>query len=493
LPEWSWIARDAWWDKAKTKLLAFIKREGHPHVPARHIEDGFLLGAWVDKRRGNYREKTLSAERIAELEAIPGWDWNPQQSAFERAYEKLLSFYHREGHVTVKLAHVEDGFRLGSWVGSKRGKYRKGQLPHSQINALEMLDGWEWDRFEGRFQEGLEKLCAFQEREGHVRVPQAHVEDGFRLGAWVHRTRHGTLTPENREALSSLPDWSWHPLQDDFLEALGTLFTFQNREGHAFVPVRHVEEGLKLGVWVRNNQTQYKTGKLMPDKIPLLEAVPGWSWNQGEDRFHEAVAKLRAFAEREGHIQVTQTHVEDGFRLGLWASTRRVDYRKGKLSPERIATLEALPGWTWGPLKDRFEHALAKLAQFSSREGHARVLGTHVEDGFKLGVWVSNCRTRRRSMLNPEQVAALEAIPGWTWQPLADVADEAIAKAIQFHAREGHARVPALHIEDGFRLGQWIAQHRYKYRRGKLSQERVKALEAIPGWTWEPRRGQSSL
>ena len=38
------------------------------------------------------------------------------------------------------------------------------------------------------------------------------------------------------------------------------------------------------------------------------------------------------------------------------------------------------------------------------------------------------------------------------------------------------------------RLGSWITQTLYNYRRGTLSQGRVKALEAIPGWTWEPRK-----
>ena len=53
----------------------------------------------------------------------------PQESAFDRGYEKLLSCYAREGHARVKLTHVEDGYRLGQWAGTKRGKYGKDELP----------------------------------------------------------------------------------------------------------------------------------------------------------------------------------------------------------------------------------------------------------------------------------------------------------------------------------------------------------------------------
>ena len=37
----------------------------------------------------------------------------------------------------------------------------------------------------------------------------------------------------------------------------------------------------------------------------------------------------------------------DGFQLGAWAGTQRKYYKNGKLSAERIARLEALPGWVW--------------------------------------------------------------------------------------------------------------------------------------------------
>ena len=32
---------------------------------------------------------------------------------------------------------------------------------------------------------------------------------------------------------------------------------------------------------------------------------------------------------------------------GRWASRRRMEFGKGRLSAERIAALEAIPGWEW--------------------------------------------------------------------------------------------------------------------------------------------------
>ena len=57
-----------------------------------------------------------------------------------------------------------------------------------------------------------------------------------------------------------------------------------------------------------------------------------------------------------------------------------------------------------------------------------------------------------------------------------------------FVEREGHARVPqGYETEDGVKLGHWVATQRKSYRRGKLSPERQKALESLPGWEWNAR------
>jgi hypothetical protein len=56
-----------------------------------------------------------------------------------------------------------------------------------------------------------------------------------------------------------------------------------------------------------------------------------------------------------------------------------------------------------------------------------------------------------------------------------------------FVRREHHARVPTSQLEEGYRLGQWVAVQRTTYAKGKLSEARVRRLEALEGWTWRPR------
>jgi hypothetical protein len=53
----------------------YVSREGHARVPRDHIENDFRLGAWVKEQRSVYRETRVPDDRVARLEALPGWAW----------------------------------------------------------------------------------------------------------------------------------------------------------------------------------------------------------------------------------------------------------------------------------------------------------------------------------------------------------------------------------------------------------------------------------
>ncbi len=112
----------------------------------------------------------------------------------------------------------------------------------------------------------------------------------------------------------------------------------------------------------------------------------------------------------------------------------------------------------------------------------------HVEDGFRLGRWVSNNRSQGRGIhLSPDRAAALEALLGWTLDAREDDWREGIDHLRRFVAREGHPRVPQGHVEDGLRPGSWVSGRRAAHRKGRLPQERADMLESVPGWAWDAR------
>jgi superfamily II DNA or RNA helicase len=196
---------------------------------------------------------------------------------------------------------------------------------------------------------------------------------------------------------------------------------------------------------------------------------------------------LERFVEREGHARVPRGHRERGYRLGRWVTNQHRPYRQGTLDPERRALLEALPGWTWDRRDSEWEDSFTRLRRFVEREGHARVPRGHREDGHQLDGWVLVQRqANRKGTLDPERRARLEALSGWAWDALEAEWEEGFANLRRFIEREGHARVPRSHRENGHNLAQWILVRRQQYRKRTLDPKRRALLEALPGWTWEP-------
>ena len=120
------------------------------------------LGGWITKQGARHAQGALDPGRRNRLEALPGWTWEPRDAAWEEAIEKLQQFVRREGHARVPRSHQEDGFRLGSWVGDRRGQHTKGALDPGRRNRLEALPGWTWEPRDAAWEEAIEKLPAIR-------------------------------------------------------------------------------------------------------------------------------------------------------------------------------------------------------------------------------------------------------------------------------------------------------------------------------------------
>lgn len=479
LPGWSWDARVDLWADSYAALKAFARREGHIRVSQRHIENGINLGSWTAIQRG--KRDTLISERREQLETLPGWSWDPNSDAWNRSYEALKVFVDRNGHASVPNKYVEDGINLGKWVTVQR-QAKDNLLPGRHTN-LEALPGWSWDARAALWAEKFASLHIFVEREGHALVPRGHIEGTVKLGSWVReqRGKKDKLSDERRKQLEAVPGWSWNPYTDAWIRNFAILEKFVDREGHARVRKEHIENDIKLGSWV--GEQRMNKDKLSDDRRKQLEAVPGWSWEAASDAWSEKLAILHTFADREGHARVPVDYVENGVRLGSWVRTQRKD--REKMRTERRALLEAIPDWTWkSPHADAWDQSYAALQSFVEREGHARVPDRHIENTLKLGSWVREQRANR-DKLSDERRQQLEALPGWTLNPFVDAWATNFAAAHAYTRREGHARIPSSHIENGINVGSWVVVQRTK--KNELSDERRAQLESLPRWSWNLR------
>ncbi|WP_330343303.1 Helicase associated domain protein [Streptomyces longwoodensis] len=201
-----WDPRQQAFDRALAHAAAYAARHGHLAAPVDEIHDGFPLGRWLATQRT--RAATLTNQRAAALTALDRW-WNPPWPiTWQRAYY-------------VARQQSEDAATdspTGKWLETQR--VRAGDLHPEQRLLLEAIGLDLPEAFrpassllparERAFQRALAAARAFHAREGHLKVPQRHIEeiDGerVRLGQWlsnVSRRRSG-LSPQRQAALADL-------------------------------------------------------------------------------------------------------------------------------------------------------------------------------------------------------------------------------------------------------------------------------------------------
>ena len=356
-----------------------------------------------------------------------------------------------------------------------------------KILARQLLDAVQLRAVEvgaGVFEINLALLEEFILREGHGRVPQDWIEGGKKLGQWVSyiRDEDTILTTEQRQRLDDM-GFVWDAWDSLFRLNLAALQRFKDREGHARVPPKWIESNVRLGHWCNSVRTRRNKGLLSPEQIAALDEA-GMIWDTLAERFDFKVNALERYVAREGHSKVPLRHKEAGFALGAWVNSLR--QRKEQLSVDQRARLNDL-GMAWDPRNESFEYGLNALTSFFNREGHGRVPKGWIEDGFPLRAWISSKRTNRDS-LSSEQQLQLESL-GMVWHTYDSAFDKNLKILKAFVEREGHARVTTDWVEQGVRLGQWVADLRSERRKSKLTPEQLAELLSL-GFVWDPLASQ---
>jgi Helicase associated domain len=151
-----------------------------------------------------------------------------------------------------------------------------------------------------------------------------------------------------------------------------------------------------------------------------------------------------------------------------------------------LAALDAL-GFSWDLLQQDFDRGLSELERYVEENGNARVQAAYkTSAGFALGTWRTVRREQRKEgRLSAERVAALDAL-GFFWEPLQQSFDAGLAELAAYVEEAGDARVPTKHVTaTGFKLGAWCSVRRQQRREGRLSAERMAAMDAL-SFVWDP-------
>ena len=217
-------------------------------------------------------------------------------------------------------------------------------------------------------------------------------------------------------------------------------------------------------------------------KTKRLEEL-GFEWRPDETQWEKMCQELVGYKQEYGNCNVTQRFPGNP-QLGTWVAAQRTVYTNGKLHQDKIKKLEEL-GFVWKAREDKWENKFQELMAFKKEHGHCNVPRSHSENPL-LASWVGIQRTaNRKGNLNQDRIKRLEKL-GFKWDPHEAQWEEKYHELADYKKKHGDCNAP-FNCSENPQLGRWVSNQRKLYRKGKLSQDRVKRLEKL-GFVWEPRK-----
>ncbi|MCD7815097.1 MAG: Helicase associated domain protein [Lachnospiraceae bacterium] len=269
---------------------------------------------------------------------------------------------------------------------------------------------------------------------------------------------------------------------------------FYRENGNLNVPYRYVTaDGYALGNWIYNQRKIRKgeaVGALSEERIRRLDAI-GMRWEAVNDLTWERnYAAAKRYREKYGELNPPAKYVdEEGVALGSWISDIRACENAGArqkyLTPDRIQKLNDL-GMVWDVLDYYWERNYAAAYRYYLENRNLDVPAGYVtEDGIRLGIWIYRLRSLRAGTAKgtpptEEQVKRLDAI-GMNWaNQFVSKWEKGFKAAADYMKEHGNLLVPANYVsENGCKLGTWMSRQRDQYRKGRLSEERTRRLDAL--------------
>ncbi|MFE6022870.1 Helicase associated domain protein [Streptomyces sp. NPDC056441] len=279
------------------------------------------------------------------------------------------------------------------------------------------------------------------------------VTKAFSLGRWVHQQRKALRAgdlEERRKTLLDAPEAGmvWEPGEEAWENKLSALRSYRRATGH-LAPRQNAVWGegeamVPIGQHLANLRRKGGLGKdaerARRRAAQLTEIDPDWDcpWPLDWQRHYRVLADL---VDADGVLPyIAPGVIFEGDDVGKWRWRHQEPGTWAQLLPEQQERLTALGinapvapspapaavGAAKGPSKaeQSFQRGVQALAQWVEREGaHRPVPRGHAEpiaiDGetepvtVKLGVWISNTKTRR-DKLTAEQLNALREL-GMQW------------------------------------------------------------------------------
>ena len=383
-------------------------------------------------------------------------------SIWDERYGQLLNFFNVYGHLRVGPTHDKT---LASYVRWLRQKHDLGELEKDKVKALNAIE-FDWETGASRWDRWLDFFREFKDRTGKVEAGRREVHfEGRDLRGWIHsqRTayRRGTLTKQRVSRLEAA-GFVWNVIDEAWETSFEALRDWIQINGAESTP-----RPQSLKIWAATQRQNRRNGILSEKNIGNLDEI-GFIWDHIKHAWQRRLSILKAHLEAGGELLRGNDISESDRKISNAIGNLRADYKKGKLTDLQIKQLQEV-----GFILDPFESAWLKMY-----DDLCRCMDLGKKPSRVLYTWCSKQRkVWKNGQLASDKIEMLDAID-FNWDPSNTLWAMRFHELQEFAAQNEHTNVPLRYTENPS-LGSWVSTQRVEYRKGTLSDERIRKLESI--------------
>jgi len=353
------------WERNKMRWVAMYEKLGKaPSTMSKDLEEK-RTGQWQNNIRNAKKNGTLSDARVADLEAIAGWEWHWRiEETWEEQKQNWVTHYTKLQRVPSETSKDQEERRAANWHGKQRKAYHKNKISEERRAALEELLGWEWGTKRERiytWEDQKQNWITHYTKLQKTPSPTSKEKDAKRAGVWqcgLRETYHKkTLSKERTAELEAIVGWKW---RSEKKTERGVRDTWEQQKQNWVTQYTKLQtypsafskdpEEKKAGAWQNKTRTAYHKNKLSEECMDELKTISGWAWSVSaldSDTWEQKKLNWITLYNTLQRTPLPSSKENDEKKAGQWQQTQRVAKKNGKMPPERIMALEEIPGWTW--------------------------------------------------------------------------------------------------------------------------------------------------
>ena len=217
--------------------------------------------------------------------------------------------------------------------------------------------------------------------------------------------------------------------------------------------------------------------------------------------FEEMINLIKEFIEEKGisYSEIKARDIYKSRKIGSWIKTKRLDYKKGKLSKDQEKILRNL-GETFEEKRRylSFEEMINLIKEFMKQTGkkYDEINSTDVYNKVNISIWIRNRRQDYKyGKLNQEQIKLFRELGETFEEKRKDLSFEEMINLIKEFMKQTGKKYDEINSTDVYNkinISTWIRNRRQDYKYGKLNQEQIRLLREL-GETFEEKRKDLSF